>query len=89
MRKRKGTNMARTFSVDFTEDPTDLVARAEEAARRFGADFEGDTTSGSFSGKGFAGTYQISDRVATVTITEKPFLVPWGVVESQVRGFFH
>ena len=81
--------MAKTFSVDFTEDTSDLVARAEEAARRFGADFQGDTTSGSFSGKGFAGTYQIHAGVATVIITDKPFLVPWGVGESQVRGFFH
>jgi len=81
--------MARTFSVDFTEDPSDLVARVQKAAVEFGADFEGDTTSGSFSGRGFAGTYRISDSVATVTITEKPFLIPWGVVESQVRGFFH
>jgi hypothetical protein len=81
--------MARTISVTFTEDPSSLVARAEKEVSKYGVDFKGDTTSGSFSGKGFVGTYQIHDRVAVVTITDKPFFVSWGVVESQVRGFVH
>jgi hypothetical protein len=80
--------MSRTFSVGFIEDPSALVARAEKAAITYGADFNGDTTSGSFSGKGVKGTYSIRDRVVTVTITDKPFLIPWGLVETQVRGFF-
>ena len=80
--------MSRTFSVSFTEDPSALVARAEKSAIKYGADFKGDATSGSFSGKGVKGTYSIQDRVVTVTITDKPFLIPWGLVETQVRGFF-
>jgi hypothetical protein len=80
--------MSRTFSVKFTEDPSALVARVEKAAIKYGADFKGDATSGSFSGNGVKGTYSIQDRVVTVTITDKPFLIPWGLVETQVRGFF-
>jgi hypothetical protein len=80
--------MSRMFSVSFTEDPSALVARAEKAAIKYGADFEGAATSGSFSGKGVRGIYSIQDRVVTVTIVDKPFLIPWGLVESQVRGFF-
>ncbi len=51
--------MSRTFSVSFTEDPSALIARAEKAAIKYGVDFKGDTTSGSFSGKGVKGTYSI------------------------------
>ena len=80
--------MSRTFSVSFTEDPNALIARADKAAIKYGVDFKGDTTSGSFSGKGVKGTYSIQGRGVTVTITDKPSLIPWGVVESQVRGFF-
>ena len=80
--------MSRTFSVSFTEDPSALVARAEKSAIKYGADFKGDATSGSFSGKGVKGIYSIQDRVVTVTITDKPFLIPWALVEIQVRGFF-
>ncbi len=80
--------MARTFSVNVTEDPNTLVTRAEKVATENGAAFRGDTTSGSFSGRGVRGTYQIQGRTVTVTITDKPLFVPWGVVESMVRGFF-
>ena len=80
--------MSRTFSVGFTEDPSALIARAEKAAIKYGADFKGDATSGSFSGKGVKGTYSIQDRVVIVNITDKPFFIPWGVVASEVRGFF-
>jgi len=80
--------MSRTFSVGFTEDPSALIARAEKAAIKYGADFKGDTSSGSFSGNGVKGIYSIQDRVVTVTIIDRPFLIPWGLVESQVRGFF-
>jgi len=80
--------MSRTFSVSFTEDPSALLARTEKAAIKYGVDFKGDTTSGSFSGKGVKGTYSIQDRILTLTIIDKLFLIPWGLVEFQVRGFF-
>ena len=79
--------MSRTIRVNSTERPSTLVARAQ-GIKKYGVDFKGDTTSGSFSGKGVKGTYSIQDRGVTVTITDKPFHIPWGVVESQVRRFF-
>jgi hypothetical protein len=80
--------MSRTFSVKFTEDPSALVARVEKAAIKYGADFKGDATSGSFFGNGVKGMYSIQDRFVTVAIVDKPFYIPWGLVETQVRGFF-
>ncbi len=46
----------------------------------------GNTQSGRFSGL-ISGTYEVSGGVAIVTITEKPFIVSWGYVEQQLRGF--
>ena len=79
--------MSRTIRVNTTERPSTLVARAA-GIKKYGVDFKGDTTSGSFSGKGVEGTYSIQDRIVTLTIIDKPFLIPWGLVEFQVRGFF-
>ena len=79
--------MSRTIRVNTTEQPSTLVARAA-GIKKHGVDFKGDTTSGSFSGKGVKGTYSIQDRAVTVTITDKPAHIPWGLVESLVRGFF-
>ena len=79
--------MSITIWVNSTERPSTLVARAQ-GIKKYGVDFKGDTTSGSFSGKGVKGTYLIQDRGVTVTITDKPALIPWGVVESQVRAIF-
>ena len=82
--------MSRTFRVNTTERPSALVARVQEGIKKYGADFKGDATSGSFSAKGVKGTYtySIQDRAVTVTITDKPSVIPWGLVESLVRGFF-
>ena len=79
--------MSITIRVNTTERPSTLVARAA-GIKKYGVDFKGDTTSGSFSGKGVKGTYSIQDRGVTVTITDKPVYIPWHVVESQVRAFF-
>jgi hypothetical protein len=80
--------LSRTFRVSTTERPSTLVARVQEGIKKYGADFKGDTKSGSFSAKGVKGTYSIQDRGVTVTITDKPAVIPWGLVESLVRGFF-
>jgi hypothetical protein len=87
MEKRRETKMSRTIRINTTERPSTLVARAQ-GIKKYGVDFKGDTTSGSFSGKGVKGTYWIQGRGVTVTITGKPSLIPWGIVESQVRAFF-
>src|SRR5918995_7008356 len=79
--------MPRTIWVNSTERPSTLVARAQ-GIKKYGVDFKGDTTSGSFSGKGLKGTYSIQNRGVTDTITDKPIYIPCHVVESEVRGFF-
>jgi hypothetical protein len=80
--------MAKSFSVNTTEDHSFLIARAKRVATENGAIFRGDTTSGSFSGSDVKGTYHMQGRTVTVTVTDKPWHIPWFVVERQVKGFF-
>ena len=78
----------KTFRVQTQKDPDTLVKEARQVAKDNNATFEGDTSSGSFSGKGVEGNYQIEGQTVEVTITDKPTLAPWSKVESKVKEFF-
>ena len=78
----------KTFRVQTQKDPDTLVKEARQVAKENDATFERDTSSGSFSGKGVEGNYQIEGQTVEVTITDKPTLAPWSKVESKVKEFF-
>ena len=80
--------MSRSFRIKIQEDPDVLVARAEKVARQAGAEFKGDAHSGSFAGSGVEGQYAVEEDSITVTITRKPMIAPWSLVEDKVKGFF-
>src|SRR5215208_2532366 len=84
----KGGGGGRTFSIKATKNPTTLVSEAKKVAKDNNATFRGDTTSGSFSGKGVEGRYKIEGGTVQVTITDKPSLASWSTVESKVKEFF-
>ena len=83
--KLGGKRVARTFSMDTTLNPSSLLARARRAANENGATLVGDKQSGRFSHDMIRGEYRMVGQKVIVTITEKHWLVPWPVVESQLR----
>jgi hypothetical protein len=83
-----GEGGGRTFSIQATKSPGTLVSEAKKVAKENNAAFRGDTTSGSFSGKGVEGRYKIEGGTVQVTITDKPALASWSTVESKVKEFF-
>ena len=83
-----GEGGGRTFSIKATKNPSTLVSEAKKVAKENNATFSGDTTSGSFSGKGVKGRYKIEGGTVKVTITDKPALASWSKVESKVKEFF-
>ena len=90
---RKGTeDMAkgegRTFTINTNKDPQTLVEEARKAAEKNKAAFEGDTNSGTFSGKGVEGSYELEGSTVHVTVTDKPRLASWSRVESKLEEFF-
>ena len=65
-----------------------MVSEARKVAKENNATFRGDTTSGSFSGKGVEGRYKVDGSTVKITITDKPTLASWSTVESKVKEFF-
>jgi hypothetical protein len=61
------------------------VARAKRVAKENDAALVGDKDSGRFSHNMVKGEYRMVGQRVIVTITEKHWLVPWPVVESQLR----
>jgi hypothetical protein len=78
----------KTFRVETQKDPDTLVSEARQVAKENDATFEGDSSSGSFSGKGVEGNYEIEGQTVQVTITDKPTLAHWSKVEAKVKEFF-
>lgn len=48
--------------------------------------FYGDLDEGSFSKSGVEGTYEIFSYGAKITLTEKPFLASWSMIEEKIRS---
>jgi hypothetical protein len=86
MREHRRKNIvARTFSMATTVDPSSLLARARKAASENDATLLGDEGSGRFSHEMVRGEYRLIGRTVVVTITDKHWLLPWPIVESQLR----
>jgi hypothetical protein len=77
--------VARTFNLDTKLRPPSLLARAKKAAHDNGATLLGDERSGRFSHGMAKGEYRMAGRTVIVTVTEKHWLLPWPVVEAQLR----
>src|ERR687898_881826 len=80
--------MARTFSMDTAASPSWMLARARRAVSENGATLVGDERSGHFSHQMVRGQYCRRGRTVIVTITDKHWLLPWRVVQGQLRSWF-
>jgi hypothetical protein len=79
--------VARTISLDTPIKPLTLLARAKKAAYENGATLVGDEHSGRFSHDLVKGDYRMVGQKVIVTVTDKHWLLPWAVVEAQLREF--
>jgi hypothetical protein len=81
--------MPHTFTVPLKgRSPSDLVAKAKEAAVESGAEFAGDERTGTFSGNGVVAKYEMRSEEVLITLTSKPLIAPWSFVETRIREFF-
>jgi hypothetical protein len=78
----------KTFTTTFSGSASEMVNKAKATASNAGADFNGDEESGTFSGKGVNGRYSVNGNSVEITITDKPFFAPWGMVEDKIKSFF-
>ena len=75
----------RTFSIETRLDPPSLLARVRKAARENDATLVGDGRSGRFSHDFIKGEYRMAGSTVVVTITDKPLIVPWAIIEARLR----
>lgn len=78
----------RTFSVVTAGRPEHLIDKAKKLALEHGALLVGNSSSGSVSTGDVNGEYNVHGNTVCVTITKKPFYVPWATVEKRVKDFF-
>ena len=71
--------------MDTTMDPLSLLARARRVAKENDAALVGDKEAGRFCHDMVRGEYRMVGQTVIVTIADKHWLVPWPVLESQLR----
>lgn len=80
--------MAKTIKIILKEDPEKVVDRAKKLIEYYGGSMRGYYDAGRFSCKGVSGSFAINSNMATITITDKPFLASWDLVEGKIKEFF-
>ena len=80
--------MARSISGPLPFSPKVALAKANKAAERLGVHFDGDEENGEFHGAGFRGHYEFVDDTITLTVTDKPLIMPWSMVERAMTQMF-
>jgi hypothetical protein len=75
------------FTFDKPADVSSAVAAVKTAIEKKGGRFTGDIREGNFKASGIAGHYAVLSRVS-VTIQEKPFIIPNQLIEREVKNYF-
>ena len=79
------------YQIKMSGDPVEKVKQAKKIAAEQGVTFVGDGAKGKFSGRimggRLIGTYTVDKGTLVVTITEKPLLASWKMVEGQLKEF--
>jgi len=81
--------MSKSFEFPIADDVDvdAMMTKAKSEARSSGIVIEGDDASGRFKGTA-EGTYAVDGSTLRVEVTNKPGIVPWGLVEKALRKVF-
>ena len=85
--------MRHSFTVSLTDEITSVLGRVQSEITGNGGRFEGNTEYGSFDGRSVLGPIRGEYRSVAgggieITITHKPFLIPFSRIESEIRRYF-
>jgi hypothetical protein len=85
--------MSHAFTVQLDDEIASVLKKVEEEITGIGGSFKGDSEKGSFNGKSVLGPIRgeycsVSGNEIRITITHKPFLVPYHVIESEIKKYF-
>jgi len=60
-----------------------------QRSKKHDVEFSGDVEKGYAKGKGFHVEYVVLGESCTLTVTKKPMLIPWSLVEHQLEKLFN
>jgi hypothetical protein len=83
----RSAGSAYKFSFDKPANMAQVVEQVKNGIAKSGGIFSGDERGGSFNASGISGKYEIPNAVV-ITIMEKPFIVPNGTIEKEIKKFF-
>ena len=79
--------MSKIFEYELTTKPEDLLKQAQQMAEKNGASFTIKHNYGKFNWNGIKGSMRVHDGKLIITILDKPFIIPWGMVENTINNF--
>jgi len=85
--------MAHSFTIALTQDIASVLKHVESSITGNGGHFQGDSEKGAFQGHTVAGLIKgeycsVSEHEIKITIINKPFIVPYGMIETEIRKYF-
>ena len=85
--------MSHAFTIQLNDEIPSVLKKVESEITGSGGSFKGNFEKGSFDGKSLLGLIRgeyfcISGNEIRITITHKPFLVPYHVIESEIKKYF-
>jgi len=85
--------MAHIFTLTISDEITSVLATVASAITGSGGTFSGDAEKGVFQGNSFMGPIKgeycsISGNEIRITIKDKPFIVPYSLIEGEVKKYF-
>lgn len=80
--------MARSVTGELPVAADVILEKLQELSVKHNIEFSGDVEKGYAKGKGFHVEYVVRGTSCTLTVTKKPLLVPWALVEAQLHKLF-
>lgn len=81
-----------SFIVKLHDQISSIIDKIRSKITGSGGRFEGDIKCGCFNGKSVLGMIKgeyrsISDTEVEITIEDKPFIIPYGTIESRIKEY--
>ncbi len=85
--------MSHTFTITLQEEVDGVLKRVASEITAKGGSFHGNAEQGLFAGHSVLGSIKgeyrlLSDTEVSITIKSKPFIVPYGTIEAEIRQYF-
>ena len=85
--------MAHIFTLTISDEITSVLTRVESVITGSGGTFLGDAEKGAFQGSSIMGPIKgeycsISGNEIRISITDKPFVVPYSMIEEEIKKYF-